>query len=131
MGFQGRDLYSTNTLFGTPVAEGSNRTCVYTWFAPKNARFTPVSRAASAASNISFDQYSSWPTERNALWFFSSPPLTCVSISLEYVTSYPERSSHRTRLMSQRMKAPKPWSAIGRSNDTFTADVFPETVFAP
>src|ERR1700716_980119 len=67
VGAQGRFRYSTTTRFGTPDEEDSNRTWVYDALAPKKPRFTPASRACSTASRISFDQYSSCPTERNAL----------------------------------------------------------------
>src|SRR5437764_1234159 len=100
VGAQGRFLYSTTTRFGTPAEEDSKRTWVYDVLAPKKPRFTPESRASSTASRISFDQYSSWPTERSALWLSSSAPLACVSISVEYVTSYSDRSSHRTKFIS-------------------------------
>src|SRR6185295_8031461 len=100
VGAHGTFRYSTTTRFGTPAAEDSKRTWVYDALAPKNARFTPLSRANSTASRISFDQYSSWPTERNALWFKSSAPLAWVSISVEYVASYPIRSSHRMKFSS-------------------------------
>src|SRR5438105_10986948 len=97
---QGKSLYSTSTRFGTPVEEDSKRICVYDVLAPKKPRLTPESRASSTASRISFVQYSSWPTERNALWFSSSAPLACVSISVEYVTSYPDFSSQRMKFIS-------------------------------
>ena len=38
----------------------------------KNARLTPASRAASTLARWSPDQYSSWPTDRKALWSSSS-----------------------------------------------------------
>src|SRR5207247_7120493 len=100
VGAHGRFLYSTTTRFGTPAEEDSYRIWVYDVLAAKNARFTPESRANSTASRISFDQYSSWPTTRNALWRSSSVPLACVSTSVEYVVSYPERSSQRTKFIS-------------------------------
>ena len=79
--------YDTSTRLGTPEALGSKRACQSAAAAPKKPRETPASRAAIAASNISFDQYSFCPTERKALWLRSSAPFACVSVSLEYVTS--------------------------------------------
>src|SRR6202040_3791823 len=67
VGAHGSFRYSTTTRFGAPVAEDSYRIWVYDVLPPKNARFTPESRASSTASRISFDQYSSWPTARKAL----------------------------------------------------------------
>jgi hypothetical protein len=49
----------------------------------KNARLTPASRAAVTFVRCSADQYSSWPTERNVLWFFSSAPLRALSTSVK------------------------------------------------
>src|SRR5213596_4314425 len=100
--------------------------------APKKARLTPASRAATAASYIGFDQYSSCPTERKPRWFNRRPPFACVSTSVEYVTSYPDISSQRRMLISPSQKiSPTPSSAYGRSNETFTALGVPATVFAP
>src|SRR5436190_13466459 len=97
---QGKSRYSTTTRLGTPTAEDSKRIWVYDALAPKKPRLTAESRASSTASRISFVQYSSWPTERKALWFSSSPPLACVSMLVEYVTSYPECSIQRTKFIS-------------------------------
>src|SRR5256885_3700621 len=125
VGAHGKFRYSTTTRSGTPAAEGSNRTCVYEALAPKKPRLTRASRAASTASRISFDQYSSWPTERNALWFSSSAPFSWVSMLVEYVVSYPDRSSLRSKLSSHFEKLPRPESSYERSKESFTAAVVP------
>ena len=57
-------------------------------------------------------------------------------MSVEYVTSYPDRSSQRTKLISHTktdwpQAMPVPSSEYGRSNDTFAAFVLPVTVVAP
>src|ERR1700676_5409404 len=40
----------------------------------KNATLTPAASAASTLSRCPEDQYSSWPSEMNVLWFLSSAP---------------------------------------------------------
>src|SRR5712671_1341385 len=111
VGAQGTLRYSTMTRFGVPVDDDSNRTCVYDVFAANTPMLTPASRAASTLSRISFDQYSSWPEMRNPLRPSSAVPLTCVSMSVEYVTSYPDCSIHRMKLTSHLWKLPRPESA--------------------
>src|SRR5207247_8577611 len=76
-------LPQTITRLATPLADASKRTCQKAALAPKKARFTPASRAASAASRICLDQYSSCPTERNPLQFSSRLPLAWVSTLVE------------------------------------------------
>ena len=45
----------------------------------KNARFTPASRAASTFARCALDQYSSWPTDRNARCSLISAPRRSLS----------------------------------------------------
>src|SRR6185503_4538274 len=116
----------------TPVRDGSNRICQNTEFAPRNARFTPASRAAAAASYICLDQYSSCGSERNPRKLNSRAPFSCVSRFVEYVTSYPDFSNQRKVLSSEsQINFPAPSSEYGRSNETFTALTVPAIVFGP
>ena len=60
----------------------------------------------------------------------------CVSMSVEYVTSYPDFSIQRTKLISHEKKdwpqtMPVPSSEYGRSKETFAAFLPPVTVVAP
>ena len=58
---------------------GSQRVFQKTSLPLKKVRLTPASRAASTAVRWSPDQYSSCPTDRNALWFLMSAPLLAES----------------------------------------------------
>src|SRR5664279_162242 len=69
-------LYVTSVRYGVPDPSVlfSQRVFQNTSLPLKNARFTPASRAASTLARCLPDQYSSWPTDRNALWLRSSCP---------------------------------------------------------
>src|SRR6266446_6529939 len=76
------------TRSAAPVSgDASNRTCQNIPSAPKNPRWTPASRACWTPSYIGFDQYSSSPTDRNALLWSSRALFSCVSTLVEYFTS--------------------------------------------
>src|SRR5947209_13671776 len=60
-------LYPTSTRLATPLAFGSKRICQYMSLAPKKPTLTPPLIAFSTLSRMGLDQYSSWPTDRNAL----------------------------------------------------------------
>ena len=70
-------------------ALGSHRVFQNISFPLKNARLTPASRAVSTLVRCEPAQYSSWPVDRNTLWFSRSGPRMDVSNPLRYVTSYP------------------------------------------
>ncbi len=59
-------------------------------------RLTPASRAASTALRSGFVQYSSCPTDRNALWLVSTVVPALTSTSVVYETSMPLRSRKRS-----------------------------------
>src|SRR6266511_3242269 len=82
-------LYETSVRKGVPEPSMlfSQRTFQKLSLPEKNARPTPAARAASTLARAPADQYSSWPTDRNARWFWSSDPLRSVSTSDEYDTS--------------------------------------------
>src|SRR5205807_4681385 len=67
--------------------------------------------------------YSSWPEMRNPLRPSSALASACVSMSVLYVTSYPERSSHRMKLISHLWKLPNPESAFGRRSEEHTSEL--------
>ena len=75
-------LYETRVVYGVelPSMLGSHRVFQKTSLPLKNARLTPALRAASTFARCDPDQYSSCPTERNALCSSSSAPLRAVSI---------------------------------------------------
>ncbi len=56
---------------------------------------TPASRAASTFCRSGSVQYSSCPTDRNALWLASGAEPRLTSISVVYETSTPLRSRKR------------------------------------
>src|SRR3954470_10915898 len=61
-------LYETSVRYGAAPAAtlGSHRVFQNTSFPLKKARLTPASRAASTLRRCPPDQYSSWPTDKNA-----------------------------------------------------------------
>ena len=61
---------------------GSQRVFQKTSLPVMKAMFTPAARAASTLARCSFDQYSSWPTGMNILWFLISLPRRALSTSV-------------------------------------------------
>src|SRR5215217_6562120 len=61
-------LYDTSVRYGVPEPSmlASQRVFQNTSLPLKNARCTPAPRAASTLARWAADQYSSWPTDRNA-----------------------------------------------------------------
>ena len=66
--------------FGTPDDEGEYGVTKQQVLAERNATLTPALTAAMTLSYCSRDQYSSWPTERNALARSSPLGSACVSV---------------------------------------------------
>ena len=80
-------LYETSVRYAVAVPSmlASQRVFQNTSLPLKNARCRPLLRAFSTLRRWPFDQYSSWPTERNALWFAGFrivAPLRSVSMPL-------------------------------------------------
>ena len=64
---------------------GSVRVFQNTSLPLKNARLTPLSRAASTLARCVPDQYSSCPIDMKILWFVSSDPPVDVPTSMPVV----------------------------------------------
>ena len=80
-------LYETSVLnaVAVPSMLASQRVFQKTSLPLKNARFNPAARAVSTLARCAADQYSSWPTDRNALCcvaFRIVAPLRSVSMPL-------------------------------------------------
>src|SRR6185295_7653087 len=67
-------LYDTSVRYAVPLPSmlASQRVFQNTSLPLKKARCMPAPRAASTLARCGPDQYSSWPTERKALWLFGS-----------------------------------------------------------
>ena len=76
--------------------------------ADREANLTPDSIARFTFSYIANDQYSSWPTDKNAFVFKSRPGSAWVSMFETYDTSYPCCSIQNARGNSHSKNSPDP-----------------------